>query len=142
MMDVSDVQGPLTRGKGRRPRPLLLTALSLFSFVYFGILTALLLLSVFYSGWITGLLNTYNPGAPKSGFTVTLGFALVFLLHALCLTGTVLIFRMKRTGYYIYGVSALVISCYQLFQPQIPVYSTAIPVALLILFGIFFKRLS
>jgi hypothetical protein len=141
-MGTADVQGPLTRGQDRRPRPLLLTALSLFSFVYFGFLSVLLLLSVFYSGWITGLLNTYNPGAPKSGVMVSMAFILVFLFHALCLTGTILIFRLKRTGYYIYGVSALVISCYQLFQPQIPVYSTAIPVALLVLFGIFFKRLS
>jgi hypothetical protein len=141
-MGTADVQGPFIRGKEPGRRPLVLTALSLFSFVYFGILSLLLLLSVFYSGWITSLMNTYNPGSPKPGALVSLVFVLLFLFHALCFTGTLLIFRLKKTGYYIYGVAALVISGYQLFQPQIPVYSTAIPVVLLILFGIFFRRLS
>ncbi len=125
-----------------RKRPLILTALSLFSFVYFGILSVFLLLSVFYSGWITRLLNAYNPQSQKSGFLVSLAFVLLFLLHAACFAGTVMVFRMKKAGYYLYGIAALILSCYQLFQPKVPVYSTAIPVLLLVFFGLFFKRLS
>ncbi len=125
-----------------KPRPLMLTVISLFSFVYFGVLSLLLILSVFYSGWITRLVNAYNPQAPRSGFLISLLFVFLFLLHAACFAGTVLIFRLKKVGYYIYGTAALVLSIYQLFQPRVPVYSTAIPVILLVSFGIFFKRLS
>jgi hypothetical protein len=125
-----------------RPRPMVLTALCLFSFVYFGLLSGLLLLSLVYSGWITELVNLYNPGHGSTWFAVTGVFLLLFLLHALCFTGTFLVWRRKRTGYFIYGISALMLSFYQLFQPTVPVYSTAIPVALLVLFGLFFRRLS
>ena len=63
------------------------------------------------------------------------------ILHMLSLTGIILIWNMRRTGYLVFGVSSLIISGYQLFASQISPLTTAVYIALVILFGVFMKKL-
>lgn len=125
---------PLTR------RPFLLTIVCLFSFSFFGFISALFLLSCFYSGRITEVLNKYRPEDTRSKGMMALFLLGGFLLHVSSLTGSVMIWKMKRTGYYLFSVSALIISAYQLLQANIYFTSTLVYIILVVLFGIFFKR--
>jgi|WetSurMetagenome_2_1015567.scaffolds.fasta_scaffold242358_2 hypothetical protein len=121
-------------------RPLVLTALCLFSFVYSGILALLMITALFYSGTLTRIVEKY---ASREAFLVSpvLIFLFLALLFSGVFTGTLLIWRMKKTGYYVFGVSILAITIFQLLSPQINVVATLADVGLLILFGFFFRLL-
>ncbi len=132
---IEEPRQPMTK------RPFLLTLICLFSFVLFGFISILFFLALFYSGWITEVVNKYTPENMESR-TKMLAFILGgFLLHATSLTGTVLLWQMKRKGYIIFAVSGLIITAYQLFQTKISFLTTAVYIVLIILFGIFYKRL-
>lgn len=125
----------------QQTRPVFLTALCLFSFVYFGLFTALFLLGLFYSETITTVIAQYLPAEihPSSG--VRWIFAGGFLLHLLGFIGSVLVWKLRKSGYYLIAGACLAVAVFQTFRPDISVASTAVYITLLILFGVFFRRL-
>ena len=133
---------PIEPSKTPQKRPLLLSILCLFSFVYFSILSTLFLLAIFYSGSVTEVVNLYTPGDNLSRGQIILVFLAGFLVHAMAFAGTVLIWSLRKIGYYFLGISCLVISSYQLFQPQFTVTSLSVYFFMIISFGLFFRRLS
>jgi hypothetical protein len=132
---------PAVPETGRPKRPFLLTLLCCFAFPFFGLISLLLLVSVFYSGFFTDLINTYIVGKPVKAVGVFSILFLLFILYATALTGTILMYRMKRAGYYLFGIPMLSVCIYQLFQPDIPALSTGILISLLVLFGVFLKKM-
>jgi hypothetical protein len=125
-----------------KSRPVFLTALCLFSFVYFGLLTLLLFLGLFNSGWITGVMNQYLETAGYTKMQTIIVFGAGFLLHGLGFTGILLIWNLRKTGYYLLGLSCLVIAAYQLLNPMTAITSTAAYIIFILLFGIFFNSLK
>jgi len=123
-----------------RKRPFVLTLLCIASFVYFGLISLALLFSLFYTGSLRDLLNTYIVGHPVSTFRVFAFLLMLLVMYASAFTGTLFMWKMKRAGYYLFAIPVLAISVYQLFQAEIPVFSTGILITLLILFGLFYKR--
>lgn len=123
-----------------RKRPFILTALCLVSFIFFGLISLLLLLSLLYSGSFRNLINTYVTGDPVSFAGVFFVLLLMFLLTAAAFTGTLLMWRLSRKGYYLFVIAVITICGYQLFRNEIPVLSTAILFFLFVSFSIFYKR--
>lgn len=123
-------------------RPVFLTILCLSTFVFFAIVSVLSLAGIFYSDWITGVTNKYLPEDKYSNAEFRILFISGFLLHAMALSGTILIWRLKRIGYYFTAISCLIIACYQLFNTTTAITSTATYVILIFLFGIFYKQLN
>ncbi len=132
---------PRVPGESIAQRPYMLTILCLFSFVFFGLISFFFLLALFYSGSITDMVFRYAPEYSFKSYSVILYILGGLLLHALSMAGTILIWKMKRPGYLIFGTSSLVISIYQLFATKISPLTTAFYIALIIAFGIFFKKL-
>ena len=126
----------------KRSRPVLLTIICLFSFVFFGIISFLLLLSVFYSGWITEVVNKYTPDNIHSKAYIILMVLGGFLFHAGALTGVIKIWMLKKVGYYLFSMSTLVIALFQLFNHRVPASTTSVYIALIFLFGIFYRKLK
>ncbi|MCX6252724.1 MAG: hypothetical protein NTX61_18470 [Bacteroidetes bacterium] len=122
-------------------RPLFLTVICLFAFVFFGIIAILFLLSVFWSGRITEVINQYMLQEKYAHFQIILITLGGFIFHAVAFAGIILIWNLKRTGYILFAIPVLLISGYQLFNHNIPVSSVAVYIALLILFGLFFRKL-
>jgi hypothetical protein len=122
-----------------RKRPFFLTALCLASFIFFGLISLLLLVSLLYSGSFRNLINTYVTGAPVSFVGVFFVLLLMCLLTAAAFTGTLLMWRLKRKGFFIFGIPVLAIASYQLVRNEVPVLSTAILIFFLVSFGIFYK---
>ena len=123
------------------PRPVLLSVICLFSLVFFSILSLLFIAAVLYSGWITDVTNQYIPDMPHSKSRVSLILIAGAFLHLLGLTGTLLIWRMQKRGYYMLGLSCLVISAFQAFQAPVSISMTAVYISIILLFGLFFRRL-
>jgi hypothetical protein len=139
---TEEKETPVEKGITPLPeRPFLLTVICLFSFVFFGFLSLLFLLSIFYSGRITEILQKYSPEDNKSRLALTAFVVAGFLLHALSIYGTLLLWKMRRRGYMIFGIPVLIIAAYQLSQTKIFFTTTLVYVGLIILFGLFYKRM-
>jgi hypothetical protein len=123
-------------------RPFLLTLLCLFSFIFFGLISLLFLFALIFSGSITDMILRYAPENSASRFTVLVYITGGLLLHGLSLTGILFIWKMRRRGYLLFGVASLIIAAYQLFATQISPLTTAFYIALIILFGLFLKKLK
>ena len=124
----------------KRTRPLFLELLCIFSFVFFGMITLLFLFSVFYSGWIGDVVNQYtlqNSYSKTQILIITLGG---FILHTTAFAGAILIWNLKKSGYYLFSISTLITAVYHLFHHNIPVSYTILYISLVILFGLFYRK--
>ncbi len=135
-MESTEVPKPLPGNN----RPLFLTLVCLFAGVYFLIFSALFITGFFYSGWVTRAINLYTPAIqnPKAG--VSLVLAIFSLLFILGFAGVFLMFRMRKYGYYIFGLASLLLAAIQLFKPVLSFSGPIIFIVFLILFGLFFRR--
>ena len=124
-----------------RSRPVILSVLCLFSFIYFGLLSLLFLAGLFKAGWIAGVMNQYLSTGAYTKTQTLLIFAAGFSLHGLAFAGIILILRLRIIGYYFLGLSSLVLATYQLTNPSTSITPTAFYIILILLFGIFYKRL-
>jgi hypothetical protein len=126
--------GPVTS------RPVFLTILCLFSYVYFSVLTILFFIGILWSDWIIRVTSQYAQPEIYSKSQILLFFLAGFLFHLLAFTGSILIWNLRKTGYYILGLSCLIIAMGQFILPNIAVTTTTVYILLLILFGIFFRK--
>ena len=124
-----------------KPRPVFLSMLCLFAFVYFALLTILFFTCLFYSGTITRVKNLYISDDIFSGKQLLFFFIAGFLLHGIAFAGSVLIWYRRKIGYYFLALSCLILATSQFFQPHIAIGTTGVYVVMIILFGLFFKRL-
>ena len=121
-------------------RPLFLSILCIFSWIYYGIIAVLFLLGMFYNGLVTETLNRYLPEEKQGGGQIFLVFFIGFFLHSVAFTGVVFLWKQRRPGYYLFGISSLVMAGFHLLRSDISWISTALYVCMVILFGIFFLR--
>lgn len=135
-----ELNGTIETGKVN-PRPSVLTLLCLFFYVYFGLLTLLFFAGLINSGWITLVTNQYISTESCTKSQIWLLFGAGFLLHGLSFTGIVLMWNLRKAGYYFLGISCLAIATYQLINPLTAITSTAIYIIIIIFFGIFYKRM-
>jgi hypothetical protein len=122
-------------------RPFLLTLLCLPAFTFFTLLSLVYIAVLVRAGWITEVTNKYLGTSGESVARNVLMFGGGFLLHGLAVAGVILMWRIRKTGYYLLGGSCIVISVFQLFNPRAEVVSTAVYMGFLLLFGLFFRRL-
>ena len=123
-------------------RPFMLTVLCLFSFVFFGLISVLFLVALLNTGSITNMVLRYAPENSPARTTVLFYILGGFLLHGLSLAGNILIWKMRRLGYILFGISSLIIAGYQLLATQISPLTTAFYVGLILAFGFFLKKLK
>jgi len=121
-------------------RPLFLGMLCIFAGVYFFLLAVLFLSGFFYSGWVSDAINMYADADRYSPAGIKTVLGVLAALFILGFTGIVVMWRMKRYGYYFFGISSIILASFQLFRPEISVSGTIIFIALLILFGLYFRR--
>lgn len=122
-------------------RPVLLTALCLFSFVFFGMIALLLVISLFYAGSFRSLLNTYLAGATLNTSGVFLIIASLFIVYACAFTGILFMWRLRRKGFYLFAGAVLILGVFQLFSNDFSFLSTTILIILLLFFSLFFRKL-
>ncbi|MFH1160719.1 MAG: hypothetical protein V1733_07210 [bacterium] len=123
-----------------RIRPLVLSALCIFSWIYFGLMALLFLTAALYNGWITEIVHQYLPESALSE-GVTLGLFLTgFLLHATSFAGVIFLWKLRKIGYVLFSIPALLVVLVHLFRSDISWIVTALYILLVISFGIYYRR--
>jgi len=139
-MDEATLPGSTGTTERVRSRPVFLTTLCLFSFIYFGLLSILFLFAIVYSGSITGVLDQYGHKEIYSSMNIRIVFAAGFVLNIAGFTGSVLLWKLRKTGYYLVAGVCAVFAVFLAFRPDVAWISTSIYILLLGFFGIFFKQ--
>ena len=121
-------------------RPVLLTIICLFGWVYFFVLSSLFLLGLLRSGWVTEALNLYAPVSLYSKTTVTLILGINALLHILAFSGIIIMWNLRKYGYYIFGELCWSFPSPACIPPMLLFPATFIYIVLLVLFGLYFRR--
>jgi hypothetical protein len=124
----------------KKPRPVFLSVISIFAFVFYGMISILFLFALFSSGWISEVRNKYLPDGTESKQTIILITAAGFLLHLTSLIGSIYIWHRRKIGYLIFSISTLIIALFQLFSDRISIFTTAVYICFIVLFGIYYRR--
>ncbi len=140
-MEAEKEQTATVEAKNVRQRPMLLTMLCLFSLVYFGLMALLFLAGLFWAGTVTNVMNQYMTTAKYTKMQTDLMFGAGFSMHGLAFTGIIMVWKLRKTGYYLLGIACLIIASYQLLLPSAATASTAVYIFFIFAFGLFFKRL-
>ena len=140
-MDKEPRQASVPEPVQVKSRPVLLTVLCLFSFVYFALLSFLFFIFVFYSGRIAVVRNLYIPEDKFTGSQLLFILVAGFLMHLAAFAGTFLIWFLRRAGFWLLALSCLVMALYQILQPHISLGTTGVYIILIPFFGLFFRRL-
>ncbi len=122
-------------------RPLLLSVFCLFSVIYFSLVALMFLAGTIYSRFISEVVNLYVPEGFHHPWMVRLFFVTGFFLHVLGIAGTLMIRKLRKKGYYLLTSICITVAVIQLFLPEIKVTTTAIYILLILLFGLFYRRL-
>jgi len=125
-------------------RPTFLTVLCILSFIGSGLATLLFLISLVAAGAIMDFMGS-NPGMPEvSTGSGTMFFLVSFILALGSLTGAILMWNLKKTGFYLY-VAANVVA---IFTPlmfstgNIGWFGLVITVLFIVLYGLNFKHME
>ncbi|MFH1296740.1 MAG: hypothetical protein ABIJ04_05640 [Bacteroidota bacterium] len=141
-MTPTNKNAPAEEEKPTRKRPVLLSILCIFTWVYYGIMVSFFLIALSYSGWITEIIHQYIPDKNWSNAQVFLLFLVMFVLHATAFTGVILQWKGHRVGYYLFSAPTILITIFHLFRPEISWLSTAVYAILVLLFGLFFRQIK
>jgi hypothetical protein len=142
--DIQKSHGhPKVRQKHRHKqgRPVFLSVICIFAFVFYGLISLLFLFALFSSGWISEVRNKYLPEGTETKQMIILITAGGFLLHIISLFGSIYIWNRRKSGYLLLSVSSLIIALFQLFSDKISVFNTAVYIFIIVLFGIYYRRL-
>jgi hypothetical protein len=126
--------------KHKQPRPLFLSVLCIFVFVFYGLISLFFIVALFSSGWISEVRNKYLSEGTESKQTIILITAAGFLLHLISLIGSINIWFRRKYGYLMLSVSTLIIALFQLFSDRFSIFTTAVYIGPIILFGIYYRR--
>ncbi|HSN50730.1 MAG TPA: hypothetical protein VLR52_05815 [Bacteroidales bacterium] len=139
-----DEKGPIEKIEAKEASfspPFSLSLVALFFFVFFGVYALIFLLSLFYSGTITRVINTYIPEDAFSPTVITLIILGGFVLHAAASAGILMMWKLRKKGYFLFATSCILLTTYQLTQHQVSVIITAVYIGAVILFGIFYRKM-
>jgi len=126
-----------------KERPVGLTILLIFSFVYNGILFILMVTGLLYPEVIREILIQYFPAYTLpfyTAFIFMLGGTLVF---ALSLTGLVLLWKQRRLGFYIFAPAQVVVLSTLVFVLKSYDYvNISIALVIVVLFGLYSRSMK
>jgi hypothetical protein len=121
-------------------RSVLFVATCLFAWVFYAILVVIYFLPVIFPGRFTETLNKYAPDEIVTRGQVIFFAFTISLLHALAFTGTILMWLHHKWGYWLFGITTLSITVFQLFQDNVKISATLVYILLLIIFGLFSRK--
>jgi hypothetical protein len=122
-------------------RPFFLSLVSVFAFVFFGLISLFFLAALFSSGWITEVRNKYLTERTESKQMIILIIAGGFLLHLVSFIGCIKIWHMRKSGFLMFSISTLILALFQLFSDRISVFTTGVYICFIILFGFYYRKL-
>lgn len=123
-----------------KKRPFFFVVLCIFSLVYFFIFSFLFIAGFFFSGWVAEALNVYAPLHQYPQIQVQILLATLSFFFVLGFSGVIVMWNLRRYGYYLFGISCLLLASVQLLRPEMSLSGTIGFIVLLFLFGLYFRR--
>lgn len=121
-------------------RPFFLSILCISLFVYTGVLSLIFLLSILFNKWISNTLSDFFPEKQIEDSNILMICMVAFVLCATSFISTFLMWKLKRTGLYLFAISSLLF----LFFPFIfgfgNYYSLAILGVIIVLLFLYYRR--
>jgi len=125
----------------KKQRPFFLSILCVAVFVYSGLFTLLFLTGIIFNKWFTTILNDFLPERNfKSTLILLLNLSGV-ILYGLSFLGAFYIWKLKRRGFYIYLVSTIILIVAPYFIGLGSTINTIIFLLLILLLGIYYRKL-
>jgi len=126
-----------------RSRPLGLSLLLIFSFVYNGILALIMLLGLFYPQVIQNILQQYFKQSYISGTTAVMFTIAGVLIFGISFTGLILLWMYKRKGFYFYASAQGIMLIILVFVFHSYDYiNIAIALIVLAIFGLYARNMK
>lgn len=123
-------------------RPFFLSILCIAIFVYAGFLTFLFLLSIIFNLWVTNTLLDFLPEKTLSNGLVLIISILGFVVNGISVLGAFYLWRLRKTGFYLFLISNLVFILFPFFIGYGNYYSTVILIVMLLFIALFLKKLN
>jgi hypothetical protein len=123
-------------------RPFFLSILCMVVFVYSTFFILILSTGLIYRNWITGVLNDFAQSRQFETSSVILFSVSGVFLYGLSFAGALLMWRIKKIGYYLYVFSSAMIFLIPLFFGFENITNVIIFSVLIILFSLYYRRLK
>ncbi len=123
-------------------RPFFLLVLCIISFTYNGILSTVFITLMFFPAYIQKTLNTYFTDIRFSIAGTYAFLASGFLLFLITLTGIAKIWALKKTGFYIYLFTKMILIIILLFSGYHSLVNIGISVFLIIFYWSYLNKMS
>jgi cation transport ATPase len=130
------------RRKHKQPRPVILTCICISAFVFYGLISLFLFILMFLSGWIarSEARKVFLPDWVESKLVIVVVIIVAFLLHLTSLIGAVKMWYRRKSGYLMLSSSSFAIALFQLFTDRISIFTTAVYLCFVLLFGFYYRR--
>lgn len=124
----------------RNTRPFFMSLLCIAAFVYSVVFALINITGILFRDWIISFLTDYIPEKHFDEGNILIVCITGTLLYALSFTGVIYMWKLKRPGFYIYGITTLLI----IFIPYIfglgNIITSVVLGLMLILFSLFYRR--
>ena len=127
----------------KKNRPLGLSLLLIFSFVYNGLLAIVMIIGLFNPDIVQSILQQYYKQIYISGTTTILLTLLGALVFGVSFFGLILLWKYKRSGFYYYAMAqAVMLLALIIFLKSYDYTNIAIVIVILIIFGLYAKNME
>ena len=126
----------------RRQRPLMLTVFCLWGFVYFGLLSLLFIAGLAWSGFLRELVQKYASAGIFRHADIWWILLTATVLHLAGISATLMIWLLKKKGYFLLVLVCFSVLAIQLFLPGVGLLSPIVYLIFIIMFGLFYRLLS
>jgi len=129
--------------KKKHSRPLGLSLLLIFSFVYNGLLLLVMLAGLFYPDIVQNILQQYYKQVYISGAIAVLFTIAGTIVFGISFYGLILLWRYKRRGFTFYALAqAILLFTLVIIFRSYDYTNIAIAVAVLVIFGLYAKNME
>lgn len=127
--------------KKTHTRPVFYSALVSAALLYSFLMSVLFLAGILKNKWLTNVMNDYFPERVFSD-SGTLFFTITGLVvHAISITGLIFLIRLRRIGYYIFGIATVLLITIPYLYGSGNLVSSVIYATVYILLGLYFKKM-
>jgi len=121
-------------------RPFVLSILCIALFVYTGTLSLIFLFSILFNGWLSNTISDFFPERDVENRNILVLSVIGFLLNGIAFFSTYNIWRLKKSGFYLFASSSVLFLIYPFFLGYGNYYSVGVMIVIIGLLFLFYRR--
>jgi len=121
-------------------RPFILSILCIALFVYTGILSLVFLFSIIFNNWISNTISDFFPERNIENRSILILSVIGFLLNGISFFSTYTIWKLRKSGLYLFSVASILFLIYPFFLGFGNYYSVVVMIVIVGLLFLFYRR--